>query len=71
MRFAPELLYTFALLALQVGMSDAAKAALENALKLRPNDPVYLLGYGIAWLRTGDLFEAESQRRPGDCGAWL
>lgn len=56
---SPELLYKFALLALQVGMSDAAKAALENALKLRPNDPAYMLGYGIAWLRKGDLFEAE------------
>jgi predicted Zn-dependent protease len=56
---SPELLYKFALLALQVGMSDAAKAALENALKVRPNDPAYLLGYGIAWLRKGDLFEAE------------
>ena len=56
---SPELLYKFALLALQVGMSDAAKAALENALKLRPDDPSYLLGYGIAWLRKGDLFEAE------------
>jgi len=56
---SPELLYKFALLALQAGMSDAAKAALENALKLRPNDPSYMLGYGIAWLRKGDLFEAE------------
>lgn len=56
---SPELLYKFALLALQAGMSDAAKAALENALKLRPDDPAYLLGYGIAWLRKGDLFEAE------------
>ncbi|HEX5890296.1 MAG TPA: tetratricopeptide repeat protein [Pyrinomonadaceae bacterium] len=56
---SPELLYKFALLSLQVGMSDAAKAALENALKLRPNDPAYMLGYGIAWLRKGDLFEAE------------
>jgi tetratricopeptide (TPR) repeat protein len=56
---SPELLYKFALLSLQVGMADAAKAALETALKLRPNEPAYLLGYGIAWLRKGDLFEAE------------
>ena len=56
---SPELLYKFALLSLQVGMADAAKTALENALKLRPNDPAYMLGYGIAWLRKGDLFEAE------------
>jgi tetratricopeptide (TPR) repeat protein len=56
---SPEFLYKFATLALQVGMSDVAKEALENALKLRPNQPAYLLGLGIAWLRKGDLFEAE------------
>ncbi|HEY3580889.1 MAG TPA: tetratricopeptide repeat protein [Pyrinomonadaceae bacterium] len=56
---SPELLYKFASLALQVGMFDAAKAALENALKLRPNEPAYMLSLGIAWLRKGDLFEAE------------
>lgn len=56
---SPEFLYKFATVALQVGMSDAAKAALENALKLRPNEPAYLLALGIAWLRKGDLFEAE------------
>ena len=54
-----ELLYKFATVATQVGMFDAAKAALENALKLRPNDPAYLLALGISWLRKGDLFEAE------------
>ena len=56
---SPELLYKFASIALQVGMFDAAKAALENALKLRPNEPAYTLALGIAWLRKGDLFEAE------------
>jgi tetratricopeptide (TPR) repeat protein len=56
---SPEFLYKFANVALQVGMFDAAKAALENALKLRSNEPAYLLALGIAWLRKGDLFEAE------------
>jgi predicted Zn-dependent protease len=56
---SPEFLYKFASVALEVGMFDAAKAALENALKLRPNEPAYLLALGIAWLRKGDLFEAE------------
>ncbi|HSD47938.1 MAG TPA: tetratricopeptide repeat protein [Pyrinomonadaceae bacterium] len=56
---SPEFLYKFASVALQVGMNDAAKAALENALKLRPNEPAYLLALGVAWLRKGDLFEAE------------
>lgn len=56
---SPELLYKFATIALQAGMFDAAKGSLENALKLRPNEPAYLLPLGIAWLRKGDLFEAE------------
>jgi predicted Zn-dependent protease len=56
---SPEFLYKFATVALQAGMSDAAKAALENALKLRPNEPAYLLALGISWLRKCDLFEAE------------
>ena len=56
---SPEFLYKFAMAALRAGMSDAAKTALENALKLRPNDPACMLAYGIAWLRKGDLFEAE------------
>ena len=56
---SPELLYKFASIAMQAGMFDAAKAALENALKLRPEEPAYLLPLGIAWMRKGDLFEAE------------
>jgi predicted Zn-dependent protease len=56
---SPEFLYKFAMVALQAGINDAAKAALENALKLRPNEPAYMLALGIAWLRKGDLFEAE------------
>lgn len=56
---SPDFLYKFASLALQVGMFDPAKTALENALKLRPNEPAYMLALGIAWLRKGDLFEAE------------
>jgi predicted Zn-dependent protease len=56
---SPEFLYKFATVALQVGMFDAAKASLENALKQRPNEPAYLLPLGIASMRKGDLFEAE------------
>ena len=56
---SPEFLYKFALLALRVGMIDQAKAALERSLKLRPDEPSYLLALGVAWLTRGDLFEAE------------
>ena len=60
---SPEFLYKFATIALQSGMADAAKAAMENALRLRPNEPAYLLTLGIAWIRKGDLFEAEKAFR--------
>lgn len=56
---SPEFLYKFALLALRVGMIDQAKAALERSLKLRPDEPSYVLALGVAWLSRGDLFEAE------------
>jgi Tfp pilus assembly protein PilF len=56
---SPDFLYKFALLALRVGMIDQAKAALERSLKLRPDEPQYVLALGVAWLTRGDLFEAE------------
>jgi predicted Zn-dependent protease len=73
----PEFLFKFASLALQVGMFDPAKAALENALKQRPNEPAFMLALGIAWLRKGDLFEAEKlfrrllQLQPGSVQAQI
>ena len=60
---SPESLYKFAMIALQVNMSDAAKAALENALKLRPNEPSYLVALGVVWIRKGNLFDAEKAFR--------
>jgi Tfp pilus assembly protein PilF len=56
---SPEFLYTFAVEALRMGLSDEAKRALERALELKPKEPAYLLALGISWLRKGDLFEAE------------
>jgi tetratricopeptide (TPR) repeat protein len=56
---SPEFLYKFAFEAMNVGMFDEAKAALQRAVELRPNDPSLLLGLGIAWLRKTDFFEAE------------
>jgi len=54
-----DFLYKFALEAMQVGLFDEAKSALERAVQLKPKDPSYLLTLGIAWLRKTDLFEAE------------
>lgn len=56
---SPEFLYKFAMVALRAGVVDAAKPALEKALKLRPDEPSYVLALGVAWLSRGDLFEAE------------
>jgi tetratricopeptide (TPR) repeat protein len=56
---SPEFLYRFAMVALRAGVIDAAKPALEKALKLRPDEPSYILALGVAWLSRGDLFEAE------------
>lgn len=56
---SPDFLYKFALVALRANMTDAAKSALERSLKLRPNDPAFMLALGVAWLSRGDLFEAE------------
>lgn len=56
---SPELLYKFGIIALKAGMNDEAKSGFEKSLKLRPNDPTYLLALGVAWLRKSDLFEAE------------
>ncbi|HEX5603030.1 MAG TPA: tetratricopeptide repeat protein [Pyrinomonadaceae bacterium] len=54
-----DFLYKFALEAMQVGLFDEAKSALERAVALKPKEPSYLLALGIAWLRKTDLFEAE------------
>ena len=74
---SPEFLYKFALEALRVDMSDAAKSALERALELKPKEPSYLLALGIALLRKADVFEAEKLFRrlleiqPGNAQAQL
>jgi Tfp pilus assembly protein PilF len=56
---APDFLYKFGLEAMQVGLFDEAKSALERAVQLKPKEPSYLLALGIAWLRKTNLFEAE------------
>ena len=56
---APDFLYKYALEAMQVGLFDAAKSALERAVQLKPKEPSYQLALGITWLRKTNLFEAE------------
>src|ERR1051325_2041037 len=54
-----DFLYKFALEAMRIGLFNEAKTALERSVFLKSKEPAYLLALGIAWLRTGDLFEAE------------
>lgn len=58
-----DFLYKFGLIALKSNMGDEAKAALERAIKLKPDEPSYVLALGVAWLKKGDLFEAEKAFR--------
>jgi Tfp pilus assembly protein PilF len=58
-----DFLYRFATAALKSDMSNEAKTALERAVKLKPDEPRYMLALGVAWLRKSDLFEAEKAFR--------
>ncbi|MCG3161645.1 MAG: Beta-barrel assembly-enhancing protease [Acidobacteria bacterium] len=56
---SPELLYKFALLALDLQLNGEAMPALKRASELRPDEPSYHFLSGVAWLRKPDLQEAE------------
>jgi tetratricopeptide (TPR) repeat protein len=58
-----ELLYKVGVAALGIGAFDDAHADLERAVKLKPNEPAYLIGLGAAWLKKPDLFAAEQNFR--------
>ena len=60
---SPELLYRFAMIALEGNRLSDALPALTEAAKLRPSQPVYFLALGDAWLKKPDLFEAEQAFR--------
>lgn len=56
---APELLYRYALTALKSAAYEEAQWALEQAVKLQPDEPAYLLALGATWLKKPDIFAAE------------
>jgi protein O-GlcNAc transferase len=60
---SPELHYKFALITLKSGIYEEAKSALEQAIKLRPNEPTYFLALGATLLKKPDLYEAEQAFR--------
>ena len=45
--------------ALGAGVFDEAQTDLEQAVKLKPGDPAYLIALGAAWLKKPDLIVAE------------
>jgi len=55
----PELRYKVGVAALALGAFDDAKTDLEQAVKLKPDDPAYLIALGAAWLKKFDLITAE------------
>jgi tetratricopeptide (TPR) repeat protein len=62
---SPDLLYSFALLALNADLIDDAMPAIKRAIELRPEESSYYFVLGITWLRLKkpDLQEAEQAFR--------
>jgi predicted Zn-dependent protease len=60
---SPELLYRFAVAALRAERFEDARAALEAAVRLSPEEPAYFVALGAVWLKKPDIFEAERQFR--------
>ena len=60
---SPDTLYRFALVALKAGADEEANTALKQALKIKPDEPAYLILLGATWLQKPDIFEAEQAFR--------
>jgi Flp pilus assembly protein TadD len=60
---SPDLLYKFALAALDSHLNGEAMMALKRAIELRPAEPSYYFVLGVTWLKKPDLQEAEQAFR--------
>ena len=60
---SPDLLYRFAVIALEIGSFDEARSGLERAIQLKPGQASYFVALGAVWLKKPDLFEAERDFR--------
>lgn len=60
---SPDLLYSFARVALNSGLINDATLALKRAIELKADEPRYYFAFGLAWLRKPDLQEAEQAFR--------
>ena len=56
---SPEVFYKVGVAALSLGFFDDARSDLEQAMKLKPDEPAYLIALGAAWLKKPDLFAGE------------
>ncbi len=56
---SPELLYKVGVTDLGIGFWDDARLDFEQAVKLKPDEPGFLIALGAAWLKKSDLFAAE------------
>lgn len=54
-----ELHYKVGVVALGLNIFEQAQTELEQAVKLKPDDPAYLIALGAAWLKKPDLIVAE------------
>jgi tetratricopeptide (TPR) repeat protein len=72
-----ELRYKVGVTALGLGLFDDAESDLEQAAKLKPNEPSYLIALGAAWLKKPDLIVAEQifrqalERQPDNAQAQM
>src|SRR5215472_1562136 len=56
---SPDLLYKFAVVALNAGRFDKAMAAISKAVELKPDEPSYYFILGVAWVKKAEPLEAE------------
>lgn len=60
---SPDLLYKYAVVALNSQMYGEAMLTLKRAIELRPSEPSYYFVMGLTWLKKPDLQEAEQAFR--------
>lgn len=56
---SPDVLYRVGVAELGLGVLEDALSDLDQAVKLKPDDPAFLVALGAAWLKKPDLFAGE------------
>ena len=60
---SPDWLYQIGVAELSFGLFANALSDLDQAVKLKPDDPAFLIALGAAWLKKPDLFAGEQAFR--------